>query len=189
MRSVKLAESVRASLRADAELNRARIVEVARGAFTSSSDATMQSIAKAAGVGQGTLYRHFPSRESLLLAVYRQDVRALINAADPLLGQHAPLTALRRWFDHLAAYCRIKHATAQAIEAATRADLSNEYYDEVIAAITRLLDAGKSSGDVRADIDAEEVLLLTGFLWRMDGDDWEARSRRMLDLVMSALRT
>jgi AcrR family transcriptional regulator len=183
-----LTESVRASLRADAESNRARIVEIAREAFTASSDATTQSIAKAARVGQGTMYRHFPTREALLLAVYREDVRALIDAADILLAQHTPLTALRRWLDRLAAYGRIKHATAQAIEAVTRADLSNEYYDEVMAAITRLLDAGKSSGDVRPDVDAEEILLLTGFLWRMDTENWETRTRHLLDLVMDALR-
>jgi AcrR family transcriptional regulator len=177
------------SLRSDAERNRARILEVARTALTVSRDVTLNSIAKQAGVGQGTLYRHFPNRESLLLAVYRYDVRELIDTAPALLTAHPPLDALRLWFDRLASYGRIKQGVADAVEAATRADLSNEYYGEVTGAITSLLDAGKQTGAVRPDVDADEILHLVGFLWRADADDaWEARARHMLDLVMDGLR-
>lgn len=178
----------RPSRRADAEQNRARILEVARTALSASSDATLNSIAKQAGVGQGTMYRHFPSREALLLAVYRHDVQAVIDAAPALLAAHPPVEALRLWFDRLASYGRIKLGVAQAVEAATRADLSGEYYDQVIAAITLLLDAGKREGVLRPDVDAEEVLLLVGFLWRVDDAGWEARSRHLLTLVMDGLR-
>jgi AcrR family transcriptional regulator len=178
----------RASMRSDAEQNRARILEVARTALAASSDATLNSIAKLAGVGQGTMYRHFPNREALLLAVYRQDVRALIDAAPALLAENPPIEALRLWFDRLASYGRIKHGVAQAVEAATRADLSGEYYDEVIATITLLLEACKATGDVRPDADAEEVLLLVGFLWRIDNCDWEARTRHLLGIVLDGLR-
>ena len=174
--------------RSDAERNRARLLEVASAALAVSSDATLQSIAKQAGVGQGTMYRHFPNRETLLLAVYRQDVQELIDCAAPLLEAHPPFEALRFWFDRLASYGRIKHGVSQAVEAATRADLSSEYYAEVIATITLLLDAGKQAGALRPDVDAEEVLLLVGFLWRMDNLDWEARSRHLLTLVMDGLR-
>ncbi|MFJ5224134.1 TetR/AcrR family transcriptional regulator [Streptomyces sp. NPDC088400] len=177
-----------ATKRSDAEQNRARILEIARTALTASSDATMNSIAKRAGVGQGTMYRHFPNREALLLAVYRHDVQALIDAAPELLAQETPFEALRLWFDRLASYARIKHGVAAAVEAATRADLSNEYYDPVIAAITLLLDACKTAGTVRPDVDADEVLLLVSFLWRMENPDWEARSRHLLTLVMDGLR-
>jgi AcrR family transcriptional regulator len=178
----------RAAMRSDAEQNRARILEVARTALATSSDATLNSIAKLAGVGQGTMYRHFPNREALLLAVYRQDVRALIDAAPTLLAENPPIEALRLWFDRLASYGRIKHGVAQAVEAATRADLSSEYYDQVISTITLLLDACKAAGDVRPDVDAEEVLLLVGFLWRIDNRDWEARTRRLLAIVLDGLR-
>ena len=174
--------------RSDAEQNKARLLEVASAALSASSDATLQSIAKLAGVGQGTLYRHFPTREALLLAVYRKDVEELIEAAPLLLAAHPPREALRRWLDRLAAYGRVKHGVAEAVHAATRADLSSEYYDKVAGVITVLLDAGKKAGVVRPDIDADELLLLVGFLWRLDNTNWETRAHHLLDLVMDALR-
>ena len=182
-------ESSRSTMRSDAEQNRARILDVARTALTASSDASLNSIAKLAGVGPGTLYRHFPNREALLLAVYRQDVRELIDVVPDLLAEHPPVTALRLWIERLAAYGWIKHGLADAMQAATRADLAGEHYGLVIAAITLLLDAGKAAGELRSDIDADELLLLVSFLWRTDlGTDGEARSRHLLDLVLDGLR-
>lgn len=179
----------RASLRADAQQNREHILDVARAALTGSKDAALSAIAKQAGVGQGTLYRHFPTREALLLAVYRADVRALIDAAPALLAKYSPLDALRRWLDRLASYGRIKHGVSDAVQAATRAELAGEYYDDVVAAITLLLDAGKDAGVLRDDVDADELLQLTSFLWRNDaGPNWPRRSRHLLDLVMDGLR-
>jgi AcrR family transcriptional regulator len=175
-------------VRSDAEQNKARILEVASAALATSSDATLQSIAKLAGVGQGTLYRHFPTREALLLAVYRKDVEALIDAAPRLLAAHPPREALRHWLDQLAAYGRVKHGVAEAVHAATRADLSAEYYDKVTAVITLLLDAGRTTGVIRPDINADELLLLVGFLWRLENENWEKRAAHLLDLVMDSLR-
>jgi AcrR family transcriptional regulator len=176
-------------MRADAEQNRTRILDVARTALAASGNASMQSIAKQAGIGQGTLYRHFPNREALVLAVHRHDVRALVDAAPELLDTHPPFEALRLWFDRLADYGRIKHGLAGALHTVTRAQLAGEGYGPVIGSITLLLDACKKAGSTRPDVDAEEVLLLVGFLWRIDLDaDWEARSRHMLNLVMDALR-
>jgi AcrR family transcriptional regulator len=174
--------------RADAEQNRARIVEVARAALTRSSDATLNSIAKAAGVGQGTLYRHFPTREALLVEVYRVDLRNLLDRAPVLLAEHPPVEALRRWLSRLAEYGRIKHGAAQAVRAATRADLSAEYYAETVAVIASLLAAGQAAGEIRPDVDAEEVLLLVGFLWRVPNQDWENRTAHLLELVLDGLR-
>jgi AcrR family transcriptional regulator len=179
----------RTPMRADAEQNRARIVEAATAMFKEQADAPLHAIAKRAGVGQGTLYRHFPSREALLLAVYERDVRDVIDAAPVLLREHAPAQALSRWFGRLAAYGRIKHGVAEALEAATRADLSETYYPPVIAALTLLLDACKRTGDVRRDAHADDVLILVSFLWRTPpGEDWADRSRRLLGLVMEGLR-
>ena len=175
-------------MRADAEQNRARILAAAVTALAESSDATMNSIARRAGVGQGTMYRHFPNRETLLLAVYRQDVQAVIDAAPALLARYPPAEALRRWFDRLASYGRIKHGVAQAVEAATRADLSSAWYGPVTGAITQLLEAGRTAGQIRVDVDADEVLLLVGFLWRLDNDGWEKRAAHLLDVVMDGLR-
>jgi AcrR family transcriptional regulator len=174
--------------RSDAEQNRVRILEVARSALAESTDATLNSIARRAGVGQGTMYRHFPNREALLLALYRADVEALIEAAPALLAEHAPVEALRVWLDRLASYSRIKHGVAQAVEAATRADLSNEYYDRVAAAITSLLAAGRATGELRTDIDADDVLLLVGFLWRLDDRAFHTRANRLLATVLDGLR-
>src|ERR1039458_2108969 len=89
----QLAQPPRSSMRSDAEQNRARILAVARAALAESGEATLSSIAKLAGVGQGTMYRHFPTREVLLLAVYRQDVQAVIDAAPALLAGHPPAQA------------------------------------------------------------------------------------------------
>ncbi|GLY31463.1 TetR/AcrR family transcriptional regulator [Kineosporia sp. NBRC 101731] len=174
--------------RADAEQNRARLLEVARAALTRSSDATLNSIAKEAGVGQGTLYRHFPTREALLVEVYRVDLRDLLDAAPGLLEGNPPDIALRLWLERLAAYGRIKHGAAAAVRAATRADLSAEYYAETVGVIGTLLAAGQAAGLLRPDVDAEEVLLLVGFLWRVPNEDWERRTAHLLDLVLDGLR-
>ncbi|MFD9663585.1 hypothetical protein ACFWAY_18480 [Rhodococcus sp. NPDC059968] len=125
-----------------------------------------------------------------MLAVYRQDVRELVDAAPSLLDTHPPLEALRLWFDRLASYGRIKHGLAEALSTATSAELAGESYGPVVGAITLLLEAGKKSGAVRPDIDADEVLLLVGFLWRIDSDaNWETRAQHMLNLVIDGLRS
>ncbi|MFB4424293.1 TetR/AcrR family transcriptional regulator [Streptomyces sp. QL37] len=183
-----MTEPRRRATRSDAQDNRARIIDTARTVFTETPDATLQSIAKAVGIGQGTMYRHFPNREALLVAVYREDVEALVDAAPALLAEHDPLDALRLWFGRLAAYGRIKHGASLAVEAATRADLGNEYYAPVIAALDRLLSACKEAGELRPDVAAGEVLLLVSFLWKADGADWQERGERMLAIVMDGLR-
>jgi AcrR family transcriptional regulator len=176
-------------LRADAQHNRDRILEAARGALAASADASMNSIAKLAGVGPGTLYRHFPTRETLVLAVYRHDVQELADLAPTLLGQHEPFTALRRWFDRLAQYGKVKHSLADVLHAATSDDLAGETYALVIGAITILLHACEEDGSIRPGVDPDDILLMVGFLWRIDpSDQWETRASRMLDLVMDGLR-
>jgi AcrR family transcriptional regulator len=176
------------SLRADAQLNRDRILEVARHALAASSDASLNSIAKKAGVGPGTLYRHFPNREGLVLAVYRHEVQQLADLAPQLLEEHPPLVALRLWFDRLAYYGKIKHSLADVLHAATSDGLVGETYGPVIGAITLLLHACEEAGTLRSGIDADDVLLMVGFLWRLDpSNDWEARASRMLDFVMDGL--
>ena len=175
--------------RADALHNRDRILEVARDAFAASGDASLNSIAKQAGVGPGTLYRHFPNREALVLAVYRHDVQQLADSAPLLLDEHPPLAALRLWFDRLAYYGKIKHGLADVLHAVTSDGLAGETYGPVIGAITLLLRACEQAGSIRSGIDTDDVLLLLGFLWRIDpGGDGDARASRLLDLVMDGLR-
>ncbi|MFI6340819.1 TetR/AcrR family transcriptional regulator [Streptomyces sp. NPDC050535] len=182
-------QSRRRATRSDARDNRERIIETARRVLTENPRATLQSIARAANVGQGTMYRHFSCREALLLAVYREDIEVLIDAVPQLLKEQPPLEALRLWFDRLAAYGRIKHGACLAVEAATRADQGTQYYAPVFAALDRLLTAGKEAQQVRADADVDEVLLLVSFLWRADsGPDWHKRSQHMLTIVIDGLR-
>jgi AcrR family transcriptional regulator len=173
----------------DAEQNRERILAAARTALAENGDATMQSIAKRAGIGQGTLYRHFPTREALVMTVHRSDVRDLVAAAPDLLTEHPSDVALRLWFGQLAQYGRIKRGLLGALHTVMHAELASEGYEPVIGAIRLLLEAGVRDGSVRSDVEPEEVLLLVGFLWRIDLDaDREARAAHMLDVVVDGLR-
>jgi AcrR family transcriptional regulator len=176
-------------VRADARQNRARIIEVARDALTAARDASLNSIAKKAGVGPGTLYRHFPTREALILAVYRHEVERLAAYAPDLLRTHPPLEALRLWLDRLAYYGRIKHGLSDLLHALTDDGLAGETYGPIIGAVTVLLRACEQDGSIRAGVDPDDVLLMLGFLWRVSPDaDGEARAARLLDLVIDGLR-
>lgn len=176
-------------LRADARQNRERILQAAREALAAAPDASLNSIAKAAGVGPGTLYRHFPDRETLVLAVYRQEIQQMVELAPALLARHPPLVALRRWFDRLAHYGRIKHGLADVLHAAMDEGVLSETYGPMVGAIDRLLGACEGAGAIGRAVDAEDVLLLMGFLWRIEpGGEGEARGRRLLDLVIDGLR-
>jgi AcrR family transcriptional regulator len=172
--------------RTDAERNRQRLLEVARSALEDSGETSMQSIAKAAGVGKGTLYRHFPTREALLLEVYASDFERLIGTAGALLREHRPGRALRLWLDELAVFGRKKHALADVLDSATRADLHNAQYDRIIDAIAALLDAGKDAGELREDIKPDEVLPLVSFLWQLDTRH-DPRIPHLLDLVTDGI--
>lgn len=172
--------------RADAEQNRRRLIEVARAELEASGEATMQSVAKAAGLGQGTLYRHFPTREALLLEVYEEDFERLLHAARTLPREHSPVRAVRLWLDELAVFGRKKHALADVLDAATRAELHTSQYDRILAAIGTLLEAGKGTGELRDDIQPDELLPLVSFLWQLDTRHDE-RIPHLLDLVVAAI--
>jgi AcrR family transcriptional regulator len=176
-------------LRADAQHNRERILQAAHDAFAESGDASLNSIAKRANVGAGTLYRHFPSREALILAVYRHDIQQLVESVPTLLAQRPPLAALRLWFERLAEYVKIKHGLGDALNAAAAQDAINETYAPVTAAIGVLLRAGEEAGSVRPGLEPGDVLLLMGFLWRVGpGEQGAAQASRLLDLVIDNLR-
>jgi AcrR family transcriptional regulator len=175
--------------RADARHNRGRILEAAHHAFQESPDASLNSIAKRAGVGAGTLYRHFPTREDLILAVYQHDVERLVAAVPVLLAQHQPLDALRIWFERLADYIRVKHGLGEALNNAAAQQIINDTYAPVTAAVAQLLTACETTGAIRPGLDPADVLLLMGFLWRVS-DDKQGREQadRTLDLVLQGLR-
>jgi AcrR family transcriptional regulator len=180
----------KAPMRANAQRNRARILEVAHDLLAASSDASMNSIAQAAGVGAGTLYRHFPTREALVLAVYRHDVQRLVDSAPELLGQHSALDALTLWFERLASYIRIKHGLGDALDTATREAITDETYGPVIEAITAMLAAGEADGTIRPGLDPADVLLLMGSLWRTPNSTaGRAQIRRLLNIVSHGLQS
>jgi AcrR family transcriptional regulator len=174
--------------RADAMENRARIIQAARSAVATSDELKLNAIAKQAGVGQGTLYRHFPTREDLLAEVYRQDVDELVAAAPALLEQHEPLTALARWFDRVADYAQVKRGVFAAVEAGVWRDLSAHSLGPIGDALTTLLDAGKADGTIRSDVDARDVILLIGYLSRVDNAEPDARARHPLTIIVDGLR-
>jgi AcrR family transcriptional regulator len=176
-----------ASLRADAASNRARIIAAARAAIADEGDVRLNAIARQAGVGQGTLYRHFPTREDLLAEVYREDVDALVAAAPALLAEHEPLTALARWLDRVADYARVKRGVFAAVEASVSRELAAHSQGPIGEALTALLDTGKADGTIRPDIDARDVILLIGYLTRLDQAEWDARSRHLLQVILDGL--
>jgi AcrR family transcriptional regulator len=175
-------------VRSDARENQRRIVAAATAAFAESGDASLNEIARRAGVGPGTLYRHFPTREALIVAVYRQEIQALADLAPALLAEHPPVQALRLWLDQTARYGQLKYGASAVIHAATSAGLETEAYGLVIGAITALLAGGREAGLLRPDVDPDDFLLLISFLWRIPpGPDAEARAARMIDLVLQGI--
>jgi AcrR family transcriptional regulator len=176
-------------MRADAQQNREHILQAAHDAFAESDAASLNSIAKRAGVGPGTLYRHFPTREALILAVYRQDVQVLVDSVTGVLARHEPLDALRVWFERLADYVRIKHGLGEALTSAAAQKVVNETYDPVTKAVGVLIAACEAAGVLRPGLDPADVLLLMGFLWRVEpGDNGEAQAARLYDFVIDGLR-
>ena len=176
------------TLRADARANRDRILDVARDALAADPSASLNSIAKVAGVGAGTLYRHFPSRESLVLGVYRKEIDTLVRLAPTLLAKHPPLQAFRTWCDRLAKFGRMKYGVADIVHAATSDQDLHETYTPMLGAVRQFIQACESSGDIHQGSDPEDFLVLIGLLWRIPPTPvGEARVKRLLTLAFRGL--
>ena len=176
-----------AKLRTDARANRDRILEVARDALAADPEASLHSIAKAAGVGQGTLYRHFATREALVLGVYRNEIDALADLAPKLLTKHKPLQAFRLWCDRLIKFGKMKHGVADLLHAA-RSDQDFDAYRPMMDAVGQLIAACKASGELGAGADAEDFLMFLGFLWQIPPTPaGEARVKRLLALAFRGM--
>ena len=143
--------------RSDAAQNRDAILAAALAALTEPGEVSLNAIAQRAGVANATLYRHFPTRESLVLEVYRHEVRHLVSTADQLLADREPADALREWVARLAQYAMTKHGLAQAIRAAASpgSALFEETYSPIVAALGKVLAAAEQAGAVRAGLDPE----------------------------------
>jgi AcrR family transcriptional regulator len=174
-------------VRSDARENRERILAAAREAFAEDGRTSMNQVAQQAGVGAGTLYRNFPTRESLVLAVYHHEVERIIATVPGLLAELPPREALRHWTTGLVEAMRRKHGLGDALSPTAHQAITEQTYGPVVAAITTILDAGKKDGSIRGDADPTDFLQLTGALWRAASGP-EDRAPRMLALILDGLR-
>ncbi|MEU6343471.1 TetR/AcrR family transcriptional regulator [Streptomyces sp. NPDC046977] len=178
-----------ATQRSDARKNRQVILQVAHDVLAESPDASLNSIAKRAGIGPGTLYRHFPTREALILEVYQHDIGRLVDSVADVLAAHTPLDALRQWFTSLTAYVRIKHDLGEALHSAAAQQVVSASWPPVTAAVGQLLDACERAGEVRPGIDPTDVIMLMSCLWRTpDSPDGAAQAQRLMELAIGGLR-
>jgi AcrR family transcriptional regulator len=179
-------------LRADAQRNRDRLVEVAATAFAEQGvDASLEEIARQAGVGIGTLYRHFPTREHLVEVVYRREVEALCAAADDLASHHSADMALEQWMQRFVDYIATKRGLAASLRILfnTNSAVFSDLSGRVSLALRQLVEAAAAEGSIRADVDASDVLHALGGIYSApDTKDWRDRSRRLVKLLMDGLR-
>ena len=180
-------------LRADAERNREQLIAAAKAAFAArGADAPLEDIARRAGLGIGTLYRHFPTREALLAAVYRREVEQLAAAADRLLAERPPLAALEAWLGQLVDYLATKRVIAPALQASP-GEGSAAYAaggPAVVGAMQRVLAAALASGEMRADVSPDDLMrLIAGLAYGYDRPDWAASSRRLIGVLIAGLRS
>src|SRR6185503_20455325 len=186
------AQTTARPLRSDAQRNRDKLLSAAIDAFAEEGeDVALESIAARAGVGIGTLYRHFPSREALVAAAYRNEVDALCAAAADLSAALPADLALRAWAERFADYIATKRAMGDALRSAAGSDspLFAETKARIVAALRLLLEAGAASGTLRADVEPTDVMRVLHGIWYLpDGPEWRADVGRMLELVIDGLR-
>ncbi|MET8629708.1 helix-turn-helix domain-containing protein [Kitasatospora sp. NPDC004669] len=179
-------------LRADARRNRERILEAAVRAFSEKgADVPIDTIAKAAGVGSATLYRHFPTREALVEAAYRNELARVCDSAAELLADNPADAAMRLWMDRFIDYLAAKQGMADALRAAVAsgADPFAETLDKLSTAIGTLLHAGAEAGLLRPDIEPIDVgLSLSGIALITSAPAQRERAGRLLDLLLDGLR-
>lgn len=187
--AIKNSESAPRRPRADAVRNRERILDAAKDAFTRrGADASLDEIAKQAGVGAGTLYRHFPTRDALIEAVYRSEVEKLAAAEQEFAAAKPPIEALRAWMLLLIDYIAAKHIIAPALN--TVAGGPSRLYEGsrglIQGAMEQLVKRAKKSGDLRRDIDAADLLrALIGVSQVGPGPDWQQSARRLVDILVA----
>ncbi len=180
------------TLRADASRNRDGLLAAATRAFASSdAEPSMRAIAREAGVGIATLYRHFPTRESLVDAVYHDQVERLTVGARELLGQFAPAEAMRRWMDLFGDWLMTKHGMINTLLAMIESGeiALAQTRAELLDVITSILEAGRAAGDLRADVTAEDVAAsLLGIFTVAGKPGQRPQADRLLNLLMDGLR-
>jgi len=178
--------------RTDAIRNRERVLEAAKVVFSAGgADASLEAVAKKAGVGIGTLYRHFPTREALFEAVYRREVEQLGELAEQLKSEGDPVDALRRWLKSNVEFVATKKGmvAALALAAAGSSELHAFSFERLTKAIRTLLDRAIAAGEVRSDILAEDILrALIGMCYMHDQPGWQPAVIRLVDVFVDGLR-
>jgi AcrR family transcriptional regulator len=179
-------------LRKDAARNREKLLAAAVVLFAErGTEGSLEEVAKRAGVGIGTLYRHFPTRDALVEAAYRNEVAQLRAAADELLAEQPADAALEAWMARFVEYASAKRGMRDALHsiAGGGSDLFAETRGQVTEAVAVLLEAGAEAGTLRRDVEAEDVLRAMGAIWMVaDGDDFSEQAMRILRLVLDGLR-
>ena len=179
--------------RADAQRNRIRLLETAKAAFAEKgSGASLDEIARTAGVGAGTLYRHFPTRDALIEAVYRNETEQLVAAATRLAETHPPITALRQWLLLFVDYMATKHGMYEALNSIVggTSDLYSASTAQVKQAIAGLTDRAVASGEIRLNLDPLDLLrALAGVANISSGPDGKQAAKRMVDILIAGIRT
>jgi AcrR family transcriptional regulator len=178
--------------RADALRNRDRVLEAARTVFSAGgSEASLEAVARTAGVGIGTLYRHFPTREALFEAVYRHEVQQLADLAERLKKEAGPIEALRQWLHSIVKFVATKKgmSTALALAIAKDSDLVSYSSDRLTRAIGLLLEQAIAAGEIRSDVSAEDLLrAIVGMCYTHDQPGWQKNVLRLVDIFVDGLR-
>lgn len=175
------------SMRADAKANREKLIETAREALAVDAAASLNSIAKAARVGPGTLYRHFPTREMLIVAVNQAEVEALVPLAESLAREHPPVEALRQWCHRLIDHVVRQHGFRETLRAALSLAEQEETYRPVRDAIEHLLRACEAEGTIDPGTDASDMQLLLSFIWQIQTPRGECRAHRVVEIILRGL--
>ena len=178
--------------RADAQRNRERLLEVAKAAFTDEGpNVSLDVIARRAGVGIGTLYRHFPARDAIVEAVYRREVEQLAGSASRLLGSLPPGEALREWMRLFVDYIATKKVMVSALDSMVGGvtELYASSGVQITDAVFLLVDRAVAGGDIRTDVDPDDILrALVGFTRLNTSPNWQASALRLIDILMDGLR-
>jgi AcrR family transcriptional regulator len=179
--------------RADAQRNRDSLLEAAKAAFAEAGpEASLDEIARRAGVGIGTLYRHFPTRDAIVEAVYRREVQQLADSAPRLIESLPPAEALRAWMRVFIDYIAAKKVIAPALKSSVGGG-SAVYADSSVrinGAIALLVERARASGNIRPSADPADLLrALIGFAYVNSAPDWEASARRLIDLLIDGLKS